>query len=37
MERKRLNYMIIYQIPEVYDLEKKYPVLYPTIDKVNYV
>ena len=35
LEKERLNYMINYQIPEVEDLEKKYPVLYPTVDKGN--
>ena len=35
IEEKKLNDMKNYKIPNIEDLEKKYPILYPTVDKGN--
>ena len=35
IEENKLTDMKNYQIPDIEDLEKKYPILYPTVDKGN--
>lgn len=37
IQEKNNNYTLNYEIPEIDDLEKKYPVLYPTNGKGNYI